>query len=319
MTSTPGRGSLRVAFAILTLTWTGCSADHHRAHEAAAPSEPDAVASPPPLAYRFAVGEELIYDTTDVATALFLRFEHTEVEAVCPLSRGADGSWRLLFRWTFTIEGEVTRAIARIDLMPDGRLVDSDPPGYVQGLGPWRRLPPARDGVRRDGDVWSFPTESGVWMFDAAHGRPVRVESETREDGQAQKRTTTFREAVHRDAEWIRRAERESEDVIGTLRERAFRYRGARAESIEAGYAASKEAFGSLLARTTLPALRGPIEDEMTKLESVVRARREDSERLRALLDSPSPSWKLRDLEGNEHSLDGYRGSVVILEFWESG
>jgi hypothetical protein len=308
-------------FVLLILAWTGCSGEGQRTHEAApTPHEAGAVASLPPMAYRFAVGEELIYDTTDVArAALFFKFEHTEVEEVCPLVQRADGSWRLLVLWTFNIDGKVIRDVCRIDLMPDGRLVDSNPRGYMQDLGPWRRVPAAHDGVKRDGDIWSFPTESGVWMFDAGRGRPVRVESETREDGQTQKRTTTFREAVRRDAEWIRRAERESEDVISTLRRDAFRYRGARADRIEAGYIATKEAWESLLSRTTLPELRGPVEDELSELESVARARRKDSEQLRALLDAPSPFWKLRDLEGKEHSRDEYRGSAVILEFWESG
>jgi hypothetical protein len=203
--------------------------------------------------------------------------------------------------------------------MPDGRVVDSNPPGYVQDLGPWRQLPTELDGAKRERDVWSFPTESGFWAFDVAQGRPVRVESETREDGQTQKRTTTFRGAVRRDAEWVSRAERESEDAIATLRRDALRYRGARAERLEAAYAASKAAFDALLHRTTLPELRGPVEDAIAKTVFSAGAFRKGVERLRRSLDVPSPEWRLRDLEGREHALADYRGSVVVLDFWESG
>jgi thiol-disulfide isomerase/thioredoxin len=315
----------------LILACTACSADRHRPeeaevpprevdaprHEADAPQRAEPAGSPT-LEYRFAVGDEFVYDTTDVARVFLFKSTHTEVEAVCPLAQRADGSWRLLFRWTIHIDGTVVRDVGRIDLMPDGRLVGSNPAGYRQDLGPWRQVPPDREGAERDGDVWRFRTETGAWAFDAARGRPVRVDAETSGDGQRETRTTTFREVVRRGAKWIRTAERESEDVIDTLRQGELRYRGARIERIESGHAAAKAALVSLLDPTTLPELRGPVEDALSRLEAVARARRKDAERLGPLLDVPSPSWRLKDLEGMEHALDDYKGSVVVLDFWES-
>ena len=34
------------------------------------------------------------------------------------------------------------------------------------------------------------------------------------------------------------------------------------------------------------------------------------------LVNKPAPNWQARDFSGNTHSLDGYRGKVLLLDFW---
>jgi thiol-disulfide isomerase/thioredoxin len=37
------------------------------------------------------------------------------------------------------------------------------------------------------------------------------------------------------------------------------------------------------------------------------------------LLGKPGPEWEAKDLDGKTHSTKGYRGKVVILDFWDRG
>jgi len=301
-----------------------------------APTEPVALPT-----YRLTIGEELVYQTTDVSHVGPMKFEHKETEAVCPLGCRADGTWRLLVRWTFHIQGRTMHKLFRVDLAPTGALLKSRPDGYPEDMGLWKRLPTTRAMLDqgweatiaghaatyrfagREGDLWRFRMEIGDarsdYCVDARAGRPTRIEYEAKGEVERRTRSTTFRESARRDAAWLANAERASDDYIETRAKHEFRYRGVRRDRVEASYKDANGALVALRGRVKVAEILEAIDDDVAEIEEQVQGRRENVETHAAHLDKPSPAWKLEDLDGEEHALEKYRGKVVILEFWDSG
>jgi peroxiredoxin len=46
---------------------------------------------------------------------------------------------------------------------------------------------------------------------------------------------------------------------------------------------------------------------------------KDDAQRRQAIVDKPAPTWTLSDLDGGKHTLEDYRGKVVVLDFWYRG
>ena len=45
----------------------------------------------------------------------------------------------------------------------------------------------------------------------------------------------------------------------------------------------------------------------------------DEAKRFAELIGHAAPSWEIKDLEGRTHSLDQYRGKVLVLDFWYRG
>ena len=81
----------------------------------------------------------------------------------------------------------------------------------------------------------------------------------------------------------------------------------------------AEEALKGGLEKLTVPALRNGLEKQIEQhtqqADYVRQAARERAE----ILGKPSPEWETTDFDGKKHSIRGYLGNVVILDFWYRG
>lgn len=52
-------------------------------------------------------------------------------------------------------------------------------------------------------------------------------------------------------------------------------------------------------------------------IESILHRDSTEGKRRREAIGQPIPAWRLKDVEGKEHSLEQYRGKVVLMSFWQ--
>ena len=69
----------------------------------------------------------------------------------------------------------------------------------------------------------------------------------------------------------------------------------------------------------TLPDLREQIDVQLKKHKQMESYYTEEAQNRSAVLGKPAADWETKDLEGKPHSLKGYKGKVVILDFWYRG
>ena len=69
----------------------------------------------------------------------------------------------------------------------------------------------------------------------------------------------------------------------------------------------------------TLPDLREQIDVQLKKHKQMESYFTEEAQNRSAVLGKPAADWETKDLEGKTHSLKGYKGKVVILDFWYRG
>jgi peroxiredoxin len=204
-----------------------------------------------------------------------------------------------------------------------------------------------RDGKRTEFKPSSAPgSQNGEWAFDAvdhgiwdkiylmtAHSRNVfdtrkgiikRIESENTQDygfhGKGAGSVT------------LSALEEINPDQLKALDQESNRYFEAnqKYEDLTAEAGKDAEHVKDLLAKaeTTLKdakdALKVPILDE--QLEAQLKNHKqmesyytEEAKNRAAVMGKPAASWETKDLEGKTHSLKGYQGKVVILDFWYRG
>ncbi len=87
------------------------------------------------------------------------------------------------------------------------------------------------------------------------------------------------------------------------------------AETLEEAEALLKEAEGEF----ELPAVQAALRGKLKHHERVAGYLHKAAKRFGKLLDQPSADWETTDLEGHPRSLAGYKGKVVLLDFWYRG
>jgi peroxiredoxin len=205
----------------------------------------------------------------------------------------------------------------------------------------------ARDGKRTEfkrasagdgqGDEWAFDAvDHGIWdkiylmtahsrnIFDARKGVVKRVESENTQDygfhgkGAGTVTLTAIAE--------------QAPDQIKALEEESKRYFEANQKyedlTTEAGKNAERVKDLLTQAETTLkdakdalklPALRDQIDGQLKNHKQMESYYTEEAKNRAAVMGKPAAEWETKDLEGKTHSLKGYKGKVVILDFWYRG
>jgi thiol-disulfide isomerase/thioredoxin len=69
-------------------------------------------------------------------------------------------------------------------------------------------------------------------------------------------------------------------------------------------------------ARATFPEIRAQLEKMITMLPEDFEQITEQIKRHAKLVNKTAPEWKVEDFSGMKHSLDDFRGKVIILDFW---
>jgi thiol-disulfide isomerase/thioredoxin len=150
--------------------------------------------------------------------------------------------------------------------------------------------------------VFGFARQSTLTLKE---GLPATIAMEVRGDeGTPAKSTATLRLTMRRrlDAETMRRFASELERHFDAVQ----RYEETRDETI----------LKRALEAATIESLQVELRRDLREHAEIAKFEQERAEAHGKRIGKPSPEWETEDFAGNKHSIAGYRGKVVLLDFW---
>jgi peroxiredoxin len=72
-------------------------------------------------------------------------------------------------------------------------------------------------------------------------------------------------------------------------------------------------------ARFTTPEAIAAIDVQLNNHNQFAKYQIDEAKKVAAVLGHPAPAWEIKDLNGRTHTLDQYRGKVLVLDFWYRG
>ncbi len=72
-------------------------------------------------------------------------------------------------------------------------------------------------------------------------------------------------------------------------------------------------------AKATIPEAIAAIDDQIKNHDQFSKYQIEEAKRFAEVIGHPAPTWEVKDLNGRTHTLDQYRGKVLVLDFWYRG
>jgi thiol-disulfide isomerase/thioredoxin len=296
--------------------------------------------------YRLEPGIELVYEGRTEGGGGGLDFDREVHWNIWIVRANRDGSFRIAMR----TRGLAPARLGLGDLRPDGTYR----PLYVGAYTPlpaalFPPLPAAwgdnkasvikgdtHYGFRRrveEGRLsFTFTKTSGVdrvyeassthtLQFDADRGLPTQLESRfSQAYGVQSSGRTTIRlvETKRHAREWIEKFGGEVETFLRAFRayEEKFVACRGRPAAVTAQAAAAKAALEGALSRTSHAVVQEQVKRLLEGHSDRVKSARENGARIAKYLDKPAPEWMASDFTDRMHSLKGYRGKVIVLDFW---
>lgn len=166
---------------------------------------------------------------------------------------------------------------------------------------------------------------SAKWTgtFDRARGMIVSVDLEFSQGwGFAGKGTGRWKltSAIQRSPEWIAQLAREARSLVEAQEAVANALKTIGAGKSATGVAAEQDAALQAAKRNcTLPVVAARFASLQEEFQRDVAYAAKSEYRNDELLNQPSEPWETTDLDGATHALAGYRGKVVVLDFWYRG
>jgi thiol-disulfide isomerase/thioredoxin len=98
-------------------------------------------------------------------------------------------------------------------------------------------------------------------------------------------------------------------------------YRKAEISGNEAGTLLNRarSILADARARVTLPEPIAALNDQLNNHNDYAKYQIEGAKRFAKILGHPAPAWEIKDLDGRTHTLEQYRGKVLVLDFWYRG
>jgi thiol-disulfide isomerase/thioredoxin len=81
----------------------------------------------------------------------------------------------------------------------------------------------------------------------------------------------------------------------------------------------SRAVLADARAKVTTPEAIALIDDQLRNHDEFVKSQADEAKRFANLIGHASPTWEVKDLEGKTHTLEQYRGKVLVLDFWYRG
>jgi thiol-disulfide isomerase/thioredoxin len=72
-------------------------------------------------------------------------------------------------------------------------------------------------------------------------------------------------------------------------------------------------------AKVTIPEAIAAIDDQLKNHNQFAKYQIDEAKKVAAVLGHSAPAWEVKDLNGRTHTLDQYRGKVLVLDFWYRG
>jgi len=114
-----------------------------------------------------------------------------------------------------------------------------------------------------------------------------------------------------RDCEAYLAAEAEFSDVLGKT--------DVDPAQCDALFAKAKDILTAARKQAGSPEIADLLDKQIAGLDSEAQYTKQEAESRQTVLDKPAPTWTLADQSGSKHSLEDYRGKVVVLDFWYRG
>ncbi|MHC4732312.1 MAG: TlpA family protein disulfide reductase [Planctomycetota bacterium] len=160
--------------------------------------------------------------------------------------------------------------------------------------------------------------------FDAERGLPTRLESRfSQAYGVKSSGRSTIRlaETKRHAREWMEKLGGEVEGCLRAFRayEERFDACKGRPAAVDAQAQAAKALLEGALSRSTHAIVQEQVKSLLEGHADRVKFAREDGARIAKYLDKPAAEWMASDFADRVHSLKGYRGKVIVLDFWYRG
>jgi thiol-disulfide isomerase/thioredoxin len=164
-------------------------------------------------------------------------------------------------------------------------------------------------------------TSTHTLHFDPERGLPTRLESRHSQGyGAASSSRASIRLAgTKRHApDWMEKLGGEIEGCLRAFRayEDKFDACTGRPAAVAAQAQAAKAVLTGALSRSTHAIVQEQVKSMLEGHADRVAFAREDSARIARYLNRPAPEWMASDFTDRVHSLKGYRGKVIVLDFW---
>ncbi len=186
-------------------------------------------------------------------------------------------------------------------------------------------------------DSWSFEGTPHTFMnqiylssshskynWDRKRGVIKQVDTENTQDYGIHGKGTGKTELValeQHDAEWAKHFDEESaryfkvQKIYDELQSKASKDVKETAPLMLQAETSLKD----LREKLTVPILQELLDQKIKGHKRVVAYTTESAKHRAAVLGTVAPEWETKDLDGKTHALKGYRGKVVILDFWSRG
>jgi thiol-disulfide isomerase/thioredoxin len=160
--------------------------------------------------------------------------------------------------------------------------------------------------------------------FDPKRGLPTRLDSRFSQayGVKSSGRTTIHLAGTKRHAaEWMEKLGAEVEGCLRAFRayDEKFLACTGRPEAVDAQAHAAKEVLQRALSRAGHAFVQEQVKSMLEGHAERVKFAREDGARIARYLGKPAATWMASDFDDSVHSLKGYRGKVIVLDFWYRG
>jgi thiol-disulfide isomerase/thioredoxin len=252
---------------------------------------------------------------------------------------------------------EARRSLGEFDVRPDGTVVIASNDSRVRSLSAmFFKLPSSQEelesgwSVERDGGTEKMlfraakdnDGKTGKWIFERADTGLFSViyvstsESQIHFDGERglvtkmdSQRTQNYgfngkgtgslelKSSGMRDAKWISQLAREVARYSQVMKE--YMDNRESGKDPEERHAAAANALREAREKVELPMVITQIEEQQKQLEKSKQYMLKDIEREKLVLGKIAADWNTKDIDGASHSMEGYRGKVVVMDFWYRG
>jgi peroxiredoxin len=87
----------------------------------------------------------------------------------------------------------------------------------------------------------------------------------------------------------------------------------------DALFAQAKDILSATQKQAVTPEVVDLFSKQIADLDGQEQYTKQEAQTRQSILNKPAAAWTLDDLSGSKHSLDDYRGKVVVLDFWYRG
>jgi thiol-disulfide isomerase/thioredoxin len=98
-----------------------------------------------------------------------------------------------------------------------------------------------------------------------------------------------------------------------------YRKAGRSAGEAEALLKRARTLLADAREKVRFPEPVAALEDQLKNHDRFAQHQVDGAKRFAKIIGQPSPAWEIKDLDGRTHTLEQYRGKVLVLDFWYRG